>query len=379
MVSESFKMSRAASENRIQSEAILWGVTGLLPGQEGVSRIQIHGNSAVFGRSAEVDIVLPSRNVSKRHAELIVTQSIAVVRDLGSTNGTFVNGRRILEPTPVDDGDHIQLADVELRVFRELPMQLDFTYVADAPETQWLLSRMNDVFRERRIRMFYQPIVDAITEQIFGYEALVRCDVPGLESPLTLFSTASKLGQECRLSCMCREEAVTNLSRAPMPGALFLNTDSKEELGAELIEHLKVIREAIGGRRMVLEVHEAAVPQPREFRNFAAALKDMDILLAFDDFGVGQSRLLELAEVQPDILKFDRSLVKDLGQPNARHASLVRNLHNSAVDLGICTLAEGVETVEAIAACREIGFQLFQGFAFGRPAPLETLSPASTI
>jgi EAL domain-containing protein (putative c-di-GMP-specific phosphodiesterase class I) len=121
---------------------------------------------------------------------------------------------------------------------------------------------------------------------------------------------------------------------------------------------------------LVLEVHEEAVPEVKSFREFAAALRDLDVRLAFDDFGAGQSRLLELSQVLPDYLKFDRSLVKDLGS-DAAHAGLVSSLHKSATALGITTLAEGLETPESIAACQELGFTLFQGFAFGRPQPID--------
>jgi EAL domain-containing protein (putative c-di-GMP-specific phosphodiesterase class I) len=65
--------------------------------------------------------------------------------------------------------------------------------------------------------------------------------------------------------------------------------------------------------------------------------------------------------------------VKDPRSPEASHVNLVKSLHDSAVSLGIRTLAEGLETASSIAACEQIGFELYQGYAFGRPAPLESL------
>ena len=178
------------------------------------------------------------------------------------------------------------------------------------------------------------------------------------------------MGQETRLSQQCRSEAVRVIEAAGIQGALFLNTDPNEVLGDELIQSMKNLRNHATNRQLVLEVHEEAVPETRRFREFARALRDLDIKLAFDDFGAGQSRLLELAQVCPDYLKFDRSLVKDLGSSEAVHENLVRTLHNSAVSLGITTLAEGLETSESIAACESIGFALYQGYAFGRPQPI---------
>lgn len=123
----------------------------------------------------------------------------------------------------------------------------------------------------------------------------------------------------------------------------------------------------------MLEVHEEALPDAKSFGRFATALRNVNVQLAFDDFGARQSRLLELARIKPDFLKFDRSLVKDLGSPEASHLNLVKSLHDNAVSLGVRTLAEGLETPSAIAACEQIGFELYQGYAFGRPAPLENV------
>ena len=154
---------------------------------------------------------------------------------------------------------------------------------------------------------------------------------------------------------------------------VFLNPDPHEPLDEGLLNSLEELRDRSGDRQLVLEVHEEAVPDAKSSGRFASALRDLDVLLAFHDFGAGQSHLLELARIKPDFLKFDRSLVKDPGSPEASHVNLVKSLHDSAVSLGIRTLAEGLETASSIAACEQIGFELYQGYAFGRPAPLESL------
>jgi EAL domain-containing protein (putative c-di-GMP-specific phosphodiesterase class I) len=347
-----------------------WLLEGCLPGQEKVTRIKLGNFPFTVGRDTACDLLLASRNVSKRHASILLTASAAFVQDNSSTNGTFVNGRRIAEPTPVGVNDLIQFADVELRLICEAASLPDFTCVAQQPQQNWLISRLGEVLNNRRLRIHFQPIVRGPEPKSFGYEALVRTDVEGLETPFKLFQAAHVLGQECRLSEMCRSEAVRVMDEAGTPGVLFLNTDPNEKLDGALVESMKSLRDIAGDRQLVLEVHEEAVPEMKSFRAFAEALRDLNIQLAFDDFGAGQSRLLELAQVRPDYLKFDRSLVKDLGTSVAMHTVLVRSLHESATALGIQTLAEGLETPESVNACREIGFHLYQGYAFGRPAPL---------
>ncbi len=324
----------------------------------------------VIGRVVACDVTVASRNVSKRHAEILHTSGAVFVRDLNSTNGTFVNGLRISQPTPIGEGDLIRFADIELQLSREIHQVAERTMVSDVSEHKGNISRMQEVIGQQRMTIYYQPIVAGADAELFGYEALVRTDVPGLESPLTLFATAEALGLENRLSVLCRELAMKTIHQVGVPGVLFLNTHPHEPLDDAMVASLNALLEKYGPRKIVLEVHEEAVGNVEQFCEFKARLNELGIGLAFDDFGVGQSRLLELASVRPDYIKFDRSLVKDLGLPTAAHGPLVASLHQHATELGIATLAEGLESPESIAACREIGFGYHQGFAFGRPKPL---------
>ena len=101
-------------------------------------------------------------------------------------------------------------------------------------------------------------------------------------------------------------------------------------------------------------------------------LTDLNMKLAYDDFGAGQARLNELVEARPDYLKFDRKLIAGLNSANTSRQQLVQSLVTMSKQLGITTLAEGVETAEEAAACKQIGFELMQGFYFGKPAKFES-------
>ena len=94
--------------------------------------------------------------------------------------------------------------------------------------------------------------------------------------------------------------------------------------------------------------------------------------LAYDDFGAGQARLVVLTEVPPDFLKFDRGLVGGIEQAPASRMKLVEGLVTVAADLGIATIAEGIESEGEKATCRQLGFSYGQGYHLGRPAPAET-------
>jgi EAL domain-containing protein (putative c-di-GMP-specific phosphodiesterase class I) len=364
------RKSRAAIRS---ASADGWVLAGCVGEQAAVSQVPIARMPFAIGRDPACDLCLGSRMVSKRHAELIAATQAVIVRDLGSTNGTFVNGRRIREPTPIDNLDLVQFADREFRLGRREAESSEHTAYVESLESGWLFSRMREVVDQGKLRMVFQPIVTADGTTPVAYEALVRTDVVGLKSPAQLFDTAVRLGWENRLSELCRAEAVKTLKGVPVPGTLFLNAHPHEVLGPELIATLSRLRKASSNRRLVLEIHEEAVPELATMREFRAALRDLDIGLAYDDFGVGHSRLLELAQAPPDILKFDRALVKDLGDASASQLGLVRTLHRHAVDLGIITLAEGLDSPAAFEACRDLGFTHFQGFLFGRPVPVEDI------
>jgi EAL domain-containing protein (putative c-di-GMP-specific phosphodiesterase class I) len=100
-------------------------------------------------------------------------------------------------------------------------------------------------------------------------------------------------------------------------------------------------------------------------------LHEQEMLLVYDDFGAGQSRLIELLDSVPDILKFDIALIKNIQHRSKASRSIVETLVKMASDAGIRTLAEGVESREEAAVCRAIGFELGQGYFYGRPAPLQ--------
>jgi EAL domain-containing protein (putative c-di-GMP-specific phosphodiesterase class I) len=352
-----------------------WALNGRVSSDAGILRVSIARTPFTVGRNPVNDLCLDSRLVSNRHAELNLDRQGVVVCDRGSTNGTFVNGRRIHEPTVVAGDDLVQFADREFRIVRLRADAALHTAVDSSFEDRWEFSKMEEILEGGRLNMLFQPIVSGDPPRTIGFEALVRTSIAGLESPQQLFEAAERQAQACRISELCRLEAVQVLNAAGIPGLLFLNTHPQETLGPELVRSLAELRGQAGSRPLVLELHEQAVPNPSAMRNFRAALNDLQIGLAYDDFGVGNSRLMEIAQAPPDYLKFDRQLVHDLDNPSAPQLALVRTLLQHTTSLGIVPLAEGLETSSAYRACREIGFTHFQGYLFGRPATAASMAP----
>ena len=353
-----------------------WFLLGCLDDSSGLTQINIGKVPFSVGRDVSNDFCVPSRNVSKFHADVIVAVDAVLIRDLGSTNGTFINGQRIAAPTPIGENDLLQFADMEFRLGRANAATGERTVVSNSPEEGWLISRVHEVVNHDRFRMAFQPIVAAHDLRPIAVEALVRCDVTGLESPIKLFEAAARLGLEERISSLCRVKAVRTLAQHSSNFALFLNTHPQEYLGPDLVRSLGTLRELAGTRPIVLEIHEAAVPDLSAMRDFRAALADLGIGLAYDDFGAGQSRLRELTEAPPDYLKFDRSLLEDSMLASANHRALLQSLVKHAAEAGIATVAEGLESQSSVDLCRELGFTHIQGYFCGRPVSAEELPHA---
>jgi EAL domain-containing protein (putative c-di-GMP-specific phosphodiesterase class I) len=335
------------------------------------------------GRSPELQLVLPSAHVSKLHAEIYSDGLSLRVRDLGSRNGTFVN-REPVTDAPLHDGDVLHFGDYEFRVARDVPERdgadHEGTLLRTAPLSRHFLSNGTEVRRlidEGAVTMFFQPLVTLPSGRVAAYEALGRGRMPGLpESPVELFDLAGALGAEAQaeLSRLFRRKAVELVRDLPEPPLLFLNTHPVELETPGLLESLEDLRTFAPQVDLVLEIHESALAQTDFMTWLRGRLTEINVGLAYDDFGAGQARLFELAEAPPHYLKFDRRFVTGLDHAPTSRQRLVASLVAAARELLVKTVAEGVETVEEATACMRAGFSHAQGYHFGRPAPVEKMA-----
>jgi EAL domain-containing protein (putative c-di-GMP-specific phosphodiesterase class I) len=131
---------------------------------------------------------------------------------------------------------------------------------------------------------------------------------------------------------------------------------------------------------IALEVHEACAVDAPTIKMLRLVLDDLGMQLAYDDFGAGQARLHELVEARPDFLKFDRKLIAGLDSATPERLQMLQSLVEMCRQLEIMTLAEGIETAGEARACRLMGFQLMQGYFFGRPLSRpELILPDSVV
>ncbi len=329
----------------------------------------IYPTPFTVGRKPGVSLQINSRTVSSQHAEIIIESGRLILRDLGSTNGTYVNGQRIVGSVELFGEEYIQFADAAYRLRCDTPATAVHTECQDVCDQALALVQFDRMMQDRLVTPFFQPIVQMTDGEIVGYEVLARSRLLGLESSFAMFNAAGRLNMESELSAMLRWEALNQDIDIPDDFDIFLNTHPRELSGVELIKSMRQLREAEPNRSLVLEIHEAAITSPEQMRLLRRELSELNIRLAYDDFGSGQNRLTELCEAPPDVLKFDMSLIRDIDRAIAERKKMLQTLIAMVKDLGVKALAEGIETQGEAEQCVLLGFDLAQGYYYGRPAP----------
>jgi EAL domain-containing protein (putative c-di-GMP-specific phosphodiesterase class I) len=324
------------------------------------------------GRRPEASLALSRPAVSGMHAELFVVDNRLFLRDLGSTNGTFINGERITGDAELHEGDVVQFADTPFRIAREVKRSDSCTISQDFYDHALARVQFEKLLSGDHALAYFQPILDLRTDDVVAYEVLARSRLVGLETPSRMFAAAADLNQEAALSEMLRSKGAEVSQQFTDSPHLFLNTHPAEFLGTPSWNWLEALRRLAPQQRLTIEVHEAAITDVAEIVRFRAMLQDYDIGLAFDDFGAGQARIAELAEVRPEYLKFDRRVITAIDQADAARLRFVRSLIEAIHDMGVVPLAEGVETPGELAVCRDLGFELAQGYLLGMPESAES-------
>lgn len=354
-----------------------WFLEQHAAGSASLRRIDIDRSPFLIGREGQdLHLSLHETGVSRLHAEFVIDDLGLSVRDRGSTNGTFVNRNRIDGDVALRMGDIVHVGKVEFRVgvdeAEESDEWLGETLQIDLELSQQFTGgtrELLELLQRRAVTAALQPIVESTSGALHGQELLGRGSHPGLPSnPGPLFAIAEGLGACNRLSEIFRSEGLRQAVAHGHTERMFLNVHPDELADeAHLVEQLRLMRRAHPDLEITIEIHETTVVDLAAMARLRKVLADCSMELAYDDFGVGQSRFMELVEVPPDYIKLDRALITGIDRPTTRQSSIVEMILKLARDFGIRTLAEGVATEEEAKACREAGFDYLQGFHLGRP------------
>ena len=380
-------MSESTTRDKRHSR---WCLETTADGGKSLERIAIQRLPFRIGRIEGLELTLPFQSVSKHHAELDFdgddTDPRLKLRDLKSTNGTFVNRKRVTEAW-LEDGDILHFAEFEFRLSRQSEgdrsndcseggtvtlghVELSQQFIGGTRELQELLDK-------ELATAVFQPIVSLPAGEIVSYEVLGRGlhqDLPA--GPKGLFRVAETIDRAAELSRLFRRTAVALVADAGLElPLLFMNTHPSEIGREELIDSLHEVRELAPDLEIALEIHEDALAEPHIIAELKTHLDELDMRLALDDFGLGE-RFLQLAEVPPHYLKFDISLVKDLVDAPSSKKRLLAMLMAAVREVGAQPIAEGIETEKEAGVCVMMGFTLAQGYLYSEPLTLEQIADA---
>jgi diguanylate cyclase (GGDEF)-like protein/PAS domain S-box-containing protein len=251
---------------------------------------------------------------------------------------------------------------------------------ADALVRLSLSTRLRKAVDQRSWTLHYQPVIELDTGRMVGVEALIRWPDPkgGLVPPGEFIPLAEEMGlieaigdwvieEICRQDAIWRAEGLTidigfNLS----PRQLW-----QADLVAKIVEPL--IASGIDPTRVTVEITEStAMTDPDRTLGILTAIHDSGVRLALDDFGTGYSSLARLRHMPVDVLKIDRIFVRDV-DVDPQNASMVSAMIALASNLGMTSLAEGIETESEWNFLADRGCTLGQGFWFSRPVPADEI------
>jgi EAL domain-containing protein (putative c-di-GMP-specific phosphodiesterase class I) len=353
-----------------------WVLEGYF-GEESLQRIPLSVFPAKVGRDSSFTVAIEKSEISRLHAQFFNVDGQLELKDLGSTNGTFVNNKPLKGQTNLRHGDVVHFASYSVRV---LELILDtpehdssMTMINVIPRSDKLPTGLNELqilLEKRAIKSQFQPIVH-LDGSLYGYEVLGRGSLPELPiSPMELFRIAESMpGKDAELSLLMRDCGVEQACQQSLSHRMFMNTHPSEIKDIDfLLGTMRKLREKFESLPMVLEIHEDAITNIEIMKKFSKELTAMNIELAYDDFGAGQARLMEMIEVPVKYIKFDISLIRGLHKAPESKQKMVAALAAMTQSMGIQTLAEGVEEIEELKLCKQMNFDLIQGYYFGKPA-----------
>jgi EAL domain-containing protein (putative c-di-GMP-specific phosphodiesterase class I)/ActR/RegA family two-component response regulator len=210
-----------------------------------------------------------------------------------------------------------------------------------------------------------QPIVSWSGRSVFAYETLLRTDEPTLRSPLDFFDAAERLGRAAELGRIIRGHVARIMRDTPPVGHVFVNLHPADLEDAELYADDGALTPF--ARNIVLEITErAALDRIHELSARVTRLRTLGYRIAIDDLGAGYAGLTSFAQLEPEVVKVDMSLVRGIDSSPVKQ-KLVRSIIALCTELGIQLVAEGIETPAERDALVALGGDLCQGYLFAKP------------
>ncbi len=262
------------------------------------------------------------------------------------------------------------------------------TFTQKALERTTISNKLKSALRDNQLSVFYQPQVDAQSEKIIGYEALIRWESDDGFIPPSLFipiceesGMILKIGEfvlmeGCKTAHRWSEEGLLH-------GHIAINVSAYQLIHPTFLLQLDTIIEKTRCNPccIELEITESSILEnPEKTIALLSIIKNKGFKISIDDFGTGYSSLSYLKNLPIDKLKIDISFVRNITR-EPKNQTIVKTIISLAKGLQMEVLAEGVETLEEFNFLRENGIDTIQGFYFHKPMPsksIEALLHSST-
>lgn len=214
--------------------------------------------------------------------------------------------------------------------------------------------------------MAYQPIVRCSDKSVVAFEALMRSNEPKLPHPEAMLRAADRLGRLTTLGRAVRKhvgDTMTSAASSPV----FVNLHPQELLDEELFTPETVL--ARNASNVVLEITErSSLDEVQDVSARIARLRELGFRIALDDMGAGYAGLTAIAQIEPEVLKLDMTLVRNVDREPTKQ-KLVHAMTSLCREMNVLVVAEGVETSDERDALLSLGCDVMQGYLFARPAP----------
>lgn len=212
----------------------------------------------------------------------------------------------------------------------------------------------------------FQPIVDARNKSCIGFEALLRSDEPSLPHPAAALEAAKRLGQLEAVGRKMRDRVAEVFRVDQRSELLFVNLHVSDLLDPHLLSPSSALSQLAS--QVVLEITERAILDDiSDVSQRVAALRELGYRIAIDDLGAGYSGLTTFALIEPDFIKLDMALIRDIDQ-KPMHQRIVRSVLQLCEEMGTTAIVEGVESEAEFDTLRTLGCGYFQGYLFARPS-----------
>ncbi|MGO9111796.1 MAG: EAL domain-containing protein [Thermoguttaceae bacterium] len=330
----------------------------------------------IIGRGESADLQVVSYGVSREHASVSREGRATRIRDLGSTNGTFVNGQRIKE-ADLRDGDMVQVANVEFAFYssKSQGRQATATQVlsqdpdADADcgdpagDLRRAVRRLHETLVSGCVQGRLKPIVGLRQGQLAGYQTSDE-DVPpaGPESNPLLPAIPGRVA--ARLRHLRRMRGVERAAAIPGEFFIFVNVQPAEVAGGRLLELASMFCELLPDpNRLVIAMPYAAAKETAPTLAPGGRLRELGVAVALSDLGGRDAGTALIAEIRPDFVRVAAPLVR--GMPgNSKSLRANPAMIRAIAESGTKVIATGISNPSERAACLETGCELGQGPLF---------------